>query len=135
MATLEQKRATLAWDHVQQVKELLEADRKKYGTIVHAVTSMLRTAGLSQSLHFIHARNNPAQGKLLEHLAAQLKRTDSAIRSPDTLLRRAREADMSTYLRLTQEALQCVNWYRRFVQGELKVFASDQADDRGDDHA
>ena len=35
------------------------------------------------------------------------------------------------YLRLTQEALACVNWYKRFVQGVLGVEASEQGDDHG----
>lgn len=134
MATLDQTRAKMAWEHIQSVKSSKEVDPKKYGTIVHALTPMLRTAGLSQSLHFVLARNNASQELLLDHLAAQLQRADVAITDRITLLKRAREADLSDYLRLTQEALRCMNWYRRFVQGELKVEASDEADDRGEDN-
>jgi CRISPR-associated protein Cmr5 len=134
MATLDQTRATMAWDHIQAVKQLTDAEKNKYGTIVHALTPMLRTAGLSQSLHFVFARKSTAQKLLLDHLAAQLRRTDPAVTNQGALLKRAREAKLSDYLRLTQEALRCMNWYRRFVQGELKVEASDEADDREDEH-
>ena len=134
MATLDQKRAAMSWDHVQAVNQLAPAEKKKYGTIVHALTPMLRTAGLSQSLHFVFARKSTAQHLLLDHLAAQLQRTDRTITDKGALLKRAREANLSDYLRLTQEALRCMNWYRRFVQGVLKVEASDEADDREDDN-
>lgn len=131
MATLDQTRAKMAWEHIQSVKSASEADRKKYGTIVHSLTPMLRTAGLSQALHFVSARNNAAQEQLLDHLALQLRRVDASITDRGSLLRVAREAPLSKYLRVTQEALRCMNWYRRFVQGELKVEAGDDEDDRG----
>lgn len=133
MPTLDQTRATMAWGHIANIADKNESERKKYGTIVHALTPMLRTAGLSQSLHYVLARNNDAQVLILDHLAAQLRRVDPTINDRSALLKRAREAELSDYLRLSQEALRCLNWYRRFVQGVLKVEA-DQDDD-GRDHA
>ena len=34
-------------------------------------------------------------------------------------------ADLPRYLRLTNEAIASINWYRRFVQGVLKLEAGD----------
>lgn len=129
MPTLDQTRATLAWEHVAEIAQMDESKRKKYGTIVHALTPMLRTAGLSQSLHFVLARNNDTQVLILNHLAAQLSRVDRTINGRSALLERARVAELSDYLRLSQEALRCLNWYRRFVQGVLKVEADQDSDD------
>jgi CRISPR-associated protein Cmr5 len=130
--TLDQERAKLAFAHVTTVKGWPEeARRKKYASIVHGMPALLRSAGLSQALHFVRSRKQPDQRLFLEHLAAQLERIDQGIRSADVLLERVREADLTGYLRLTQEALASVNWYRRFVQGELGIQAGD--DDAGDD--
>ncbi len=87
--------------------------------------ALLRSAGLSQALHFIHSRKDKDQRLFLDHLAKQLSRVDDKIDSGNTLLAKVRDANLSVYLRLTQEALACVVWYRRFVQGELGVEAGE----------
>ena len=47
------------------------------------------------------------------------------------LMKKVREAKLTTYLRLTHEATLCASWYRRMVQGVLKI---DHADaDRGNE--
>jgi CRISPR-associated protein Cmr5 len=94
---------------------------------VHAMPALLRSAGLSQALHFVRSRPNDDQALLLEHLAAQLRRVDPKIQSTEALLDAVRRAELGDYLRLTHEALACVSWYRRFVQGELNV---DPGEDR-----
>jgi CRISPR-associated protein Cmr5 len=121
MATLEQKRAALAFDHVTAVKKDKGIDPKKYGSIVHTMPSLLRSAGLSQALHFVASRKNAHQRLLLDHLALQLVRVDPKIKDASSMLAAVRGADLSMYLRLTNEALACATWYRRFVQGELGV--------------
>lgn len=136
MPTRDQERAQLAWKHVQQVAKDFPGDdnpkRKLYGSTVHGLPALIRNAGLSQALHFVLSRNKPEITQVLKHLAAQLKRVDGTIPVKDDLgdvsamLASVRGADLGRYLRLTQEALSCVNWYKRFVQGELKVDASEQ---------
>jgi CRISPR type III-B/RAMP module-associated protein Cmr5 len=121
MATLDQERATLAFGHIGVVKGWEEPRRDKYASIVHAMPALLRSAGLSQALHFVRSRKNKDQRLFLEHLAEQLKRADPKIINGDELLAAVRGGDLTGYLRLTQEALACVNWYRRFVQGELGI--------------
>ncbi|MBI2566865.1 MAG: type III-B CRISPR module-associated protein Cmr5 [Candidatus Schekmanbacteria bacterium] len=129
MAMLDQERARLAFAHVQEVKNgNNEAGRRKYATMVHAMPALLRSAGLSQALHFVASRKDQNQLKLLEHLARQLARVDARIEDPATLLEAVRGAELRRYLHLTQEALACVTWYRRFVQGELKIEAGESDD-------
>jgi CRISPR type III-B/RAMP module-associated protein Cmr5 len=132
MPTLDQERAKLAFQHLATVKGFSEeARRDKYASMVHGMPALLRTAGLSQALHFVRSRKDKDQRLFLDHLAAQLHRIDAEIKSGDALLAKVRDADLTRYLRLTQEALACVNWYRRFVQGELGIQAGD-ANARGD---
>ena len=126
MATLEQRRARLAFDHVNDVKARRSpAAQKKYGSMVHAMPTLLRSAGLSQALHFVASRSDENQRLLLDHLAVQLHRIDESIDGPEKLLARVREVELPRYLRLTSEALACATWYRRFVQGVLRVEAGD----------
>jgi CRISPR type III-B/RAMP module-associated protein Cmr5 len=128
MATLEQKRAALAFEHVTAVKNDTKIDPKKYGSIVHTMPTLLRSAGLSQALHFVASRKKTDQRLLLDHLAKQLVRVDPSIKDASSMLSVVRKADLSMYLRLTNEALACATWYRRFVQGELGVQAGEGED-------
>jgi CRISPR-associated protein Cmr5 len=126
MATLDQERAKLAFAHVGVVKGWNdEARQKKYASIVHGMPALLRSAGLSQALHFVLSRKHEDQTLFLVHLADQLARVDARITGRDQLLAEVRGADLTRYLRLTQEALACVDWYRRFVQGVLGIEQGD----------
>jgi CRISPR type III-B/RAMP module-associated protein Cmr5 len=125
MATLDQARAALAFEHIQKVKDWKEDERDKYASIVHGMPALIRSAGLSQALHFVRSRKDKNQRAFLGHLAEQLARVDTEIRSDEALLARVRGAELAGYLRLTREALACVGWYRRFVQGELGIQAGE----------
>lgn len=137
MPTRDQQRAQMAWEHVQSVKTAAKSEPKRYGSTVHGLPALIRNAGLSQALHFVLSRKHEESKRVLKHLAAQLKRVDAKIDTEreddgvDGLLDSVRKADLGMYLRLTQEALACVNWYKRFVQGVLGVEASEQGDDHG----
>lgn len=130
MATRDQDRAALAYAHVEPFLRRDEGEKKKYATIVHKLPALLQSAGLCQTLHFAQSRPSDAQKEILDHLAAQLHRVNPAIKNRDQLLDRARSADLAQYLQLTDEAMACAAWYRRLVQGVLKIEASD-ADGEG----
>jgi len=126
MATLEQQRALLAHHHVEKISnESSDEDKKKYASIVHSMPALLRAAGLSQAFHFVATRKNEAQRTLLDHFAEQLGRIDDTITDAESLLKIVRNADLGRYLRLSQEAILCADWYRRFVQGILKIEAGE----------
>src|SRR5690606_40306187 len=98
MATLEQQRARLAFEHVEEVGRSDKAAQKKYASIVHAAPALLRSAGLSQALHFVASRSDESQRLYLDHLAAQLARVDARVASPEALLDRVRTAPVADYL-------------------------------------
>ncbi len=134
MATRDQERAKLAWDHIAAVNDPAKKhDKKKYGSVVHGLPALIRNAGLSQALHFVLSRKDAEAKLVLAHLAAQLAAIDAVIKAApesgrtDALLKAARESDVGRYLRLTQEALACVTWYKRLVQGVLGVDASEES--------
>jgi CRISPR-associated protein Cmr5 len=136
MASLDQLRAQIAFRHVTEVNAWDEGDRDKYRSTMMSLPALVRSAGLSQALHFIYSRVNgskpgerPWNRKLLGQLAEQLARVDATlfvagkVADDGPMLEAVRKADLASYLRLTQETLASVNWYIRFVQGELKVSA------------
>jgi CRISPR-associated protein Cmr5 len=131
MATLDQQRAQAAFKDVSALADPgRAAAAKKYASIVHKLPALITSAGLCQALHFIQARGNPDQLLVLDHLASQLKRVDSGIANRQQLMEKVRTAELGTYLRLTQEAFTCAAWYRRMVQGVLKIEAGE--DDGGE---
>jgi CRISPR-associated protein Cmr5 len=129
MSTLDQRRAALAFEHVSELEgDAKKAQAKKYASMVHKLPALLASAGLCQALHFVESRKDDQrvhQKKLIDHLAKQLERTDPKITSAATLLERARDADLASYIRLTEETIACAAWYRRMVQAVLKMEATD----------
>lgn len=131
MAMRDQQRAAMAFEHVKAYVGR-EDNAKKYATMVHKMPALLQSAGLCQALHFAWSRKNAEQRQYVEHLAAQLSRCVATTEGLDSgqLLVRVRSAPLGEYLRLTDEAMACAAWYRRLVQGVLKI---DAAEADGDD--
>ena len=107
-----------------------------------SLPALVRSAALSQALHFVYSRENPGKTgekpwnrKLLAQLAEQLARVDASLfvagkeADDGPMLDAVRRADLAKYLRLTQEALASVSWYVRFAQGELKVKVNEERKD------
>ncbi len=125
MASRDQDRAALAFEHVDSYSKKADGEKKKYATMVYKLPSLLQTAGLCQTLHFAQSRDEPNAKLLLDHLAKQLQRVNASITDSKTLLERARKADLGEYLALTDEAMACAAWYRRLVQGVLAIDPAD----------
>jgi CRISPR-associated protein Cmr5 len=120
--TLQQQRAALAFDQLGAVRGRPEEDRLHYAGMAQKLPVLIRSAGLCQALHFVRSRQDrPVLGLLLDHLAAQLRRTDPAIADGAALCERARRVDLAHYLWMTREALACAEWYARLSQSELGV--------------
>lgn len=128
MATRDQDRASLAFKHVDQFKPNTK-EAKKYATVVHKLPALLQTAGLCQALHFVQSRKDVSQNELVTHMAEQLHRVNESIKDPASLMTRVRQADLSEYLQLTDEAMACAAWYRRMVQGVLKIEAGEEEEE------
>jgi len=131
--TLEQKRAALAFEHVQELKSQEKKERDRYGSMAHKLPVLIRTAGLCQTVHFVKSRNKPTLNKLLDHLALQLGRTDSSIKAGESLCSTVRNAPLTTYLWLTREALASAAWYARLAQSELDFVPGTEVQDEPDE--
>lgn len=135
MANRDQDRAAVAYDHVKRYvgdDDKTKAKAKKYATMVHKMPALLQSAGLCQALHFAQSRPDQDQRKYVTHLAQQLTRCvgGNTPMDADRLLERVRRAELDEYLTLTDEAMACAAWYRRLVQGVLKIEAAEA--DQGD---
>lgn len=120
MLTRNQRYAAQIYEQVSQVPE---AERQKYGSMAHKLPVLVRTAGLAQALAFVDSRGSTEQRRLLEHIA-------QVVNEPD-LLERSRTAELADYMRLTREVLVALVWYKRFAQSVLGVEASEEAEGGG----
>ena len=119
--TLEQQRATLAFQHVQQIPRDDQRAKDLYGSMAQKLPVLIRTAGLCQALHFVRSRKKEILDTLLDHMASQLRKVDEGITNGTSLCDRVRNAELSQYLWLTREALASAEWYSRLSQSELGV--------------
>jgi CRISPR-associated protein Cmr5 len=89
--------------------------------MAHKLPILIRTAGLVQALEFVNSRSKkPVQLRLLEDLATTIGQG-----SNDAFLSHARSASPGEYMRLTQQAMAALLWYKRFAQSILGVDASE----------
>jgi len=109
------------YEQVATVREK-EPEYKKYGAMAHKLPLLIRTAGLVQALAFVEARGKEIQKRLLTDLKATIEPND-----PRTLLVHAQNADLSEYMRLTQQIMAALLWYKRFAQSILGVDVSEAA--------
>jgi CRISPR-associated protein Cmr5 len=123
MQTRSQKNASTAYKQVGEVLGRGDAAKTKYGSIAHKLPVLIRTAGLAQALEFVESRRDESQKLLLDHLAVAVGAGSRA-----EYLRRSREYELGQYVRLTQESLAALLWYKRFVQSVLKVEADEEED-------
>jgi CRISPR-associated protein Cmr5 len=110
---------TMLKEHGSEIKAKPEIDQ--YVSMAHQLPVLVRTVGLAQALTFIEARGSKNQKLLLDHLAEV---TGKSPRSE--LAKAAREDDLPAYMRLTQQVMAALVWYKRFAQSVLDV-AQDNA--------
>lgn len=135
MQTRNQKLAVKVFQKIENLQRAFpdenSSERKKYGAMAHKLPVLIHTAGLAQALGFLDAKSNDREGKmnkrLLEDLASTLGKRDK-----NEFLRQSRGAgnqSLGDYLRLTQETLAALLWYKRFAQSILGVELSEQTGD------
>ncbi|MGI8588294.1 MAG: type III-B CRISPR module-associated protein Cmr5 [Chloroflexia bacterium] len=113
MQTREQEYALKAFNDVSAMKSLSEDKRDKYGSMAHKLPVLIRTAGLAQALAFVEARGTDEQKELLKQLATATGHTK--------LAQDSRTLQLGEYMRLTQQVLAALDWYKRFAQSVLDV--------------
>jgi len=123
--TLEQQRATRAWECVDEVTSKSQDFKKKYGSLARKVPTLILTNGLGQTLAFLKAKgkNDPADEHtvLFRHLSRWVL-SQVAPSSPATngdLLQWVLQNGSASYRRATVEALAFLTWLKRFAEAEL----------------
>ncbi len=106
---------------VETERKAYEQYYKKYGGFSHKLPILIRTAGLAQALSFVEARGKKPGEHLLTDLAATVGQENMA-----TLTHAARTVQLNEYMRLTQQVMDALLWYKRFAQSILGV-EQDQA--------
>lgn len=120
MQTREQMYAERVYNQIYEIYANGEAYHKKYGSLAHKLPILVRQAGLAQALAFASTRKQPpAQQKLLEHLAATVINDTF-----DALLEQSRRKPMLEYMRLSEDVMLALTWYKRYVQSVLGVDAT-----------
>jgi len=127
-ATREQRYATSVYELIRRTQARDETYRQTYGSMAHKLPILIRTAGLVQALEFVATRSDRPAGinaprDLLNDVALVLGRPDGA-----ALREASRTAPLGVYMRLTQEALEALLWFKRYAQSVLGV-EGDQGDD------
>jgi CRISPR-associated protein Cmr5 len=130
MLTRDQKYAMDAHDKVRQIQKHPKA--KSYGVMAHKLPMLIRSAGLAQALAFVESRGNECQRELLDDLASTIGKADR-----QELLKASRgeenttnnEGQLQAYMRLTQQIMDALLWYKRFAQSILDVQSGDSAED------
>ncbi|MFV0388482.1 MAG: type III-B CRISPR module-associated protein Cmr5 [Pyrinomonadaceae bacterium] len=109
MLTREQKYAEEIYRQVESVSD----DKKEdYLKMSKKLPVLIRSAGLTQALHFAVTRKGSSK-QLVEDLAVAVGEAD--------LLEQSRTANINQYIHLTEKCLTALNWYKRIAQSLLEL--------------
>jgi len=119
--TLDQRRASHAWDVVQRAKSKQghhqNQDPKKFGGQAKKLPTRIMAAGLGQALAFLKAKGY-APGLLAELNDWVTARIPPAQGDPQDLLERIVKGDSNFLCRATDEVLAYLVWLNRFSEAE-----------------
>lgn len=115
--TLEQQRASKAWDFVNEVDKKDEKTKKKYRSLALKTPVLIMTNGLGQTLAFFKSKKEEHE-LLYGHLTKWLI-DESKIYQSGELIEKVIKEGSSKYRQATIEALAFLNWIKRFAEAEL----------------
>ncbi len=130
--TRQQRWAAAAFEAVSRLKTAGAPDaEKKYATHCMKAPTLLRQAGLVQTLAFLRSRGDGEQGRqgrrYADDLAASLAAADDTLKKAlagqelgKSLLQCAQKLALREYMALSRDAAAVAVWMRRFAQAELK---------------
>lgn len=117
--TLQQKRATDAYNKVEQIKALGDEKLKKeYGSLVRGLPAMILTDGLGQALAFLKAKAKGEANSPHHHAYTHLSTwvTSWAGHGGADFLELVLARSTNEYRQYTNEALAYLHWLKRFVE-------------------
>ncbi|MDW8305411.1 MAG: type III-B CRISPR module-associated protein Cmr5 [Acidobacteriota bacterium] len=120
MITRSQRFSRLVYEKVSKHVSEAKANRDKYITMAQKLPVLIQTAGLAQAIAFLEAKSQGESEKmnrcLLEDLSSVL-----GFNSVEEFSKKCREAELTEYLWLTQNALSALLWFKRFSVSVLEV--------------
>lgn len=138
MQSKEQQRAKSAYTRIENTANSFQGDEKsiktqknEYGSMAHKLPVIIRSAGLAQALAFVNSRGKNPHHALLDDIAHTLSNVNnqfSNLNNRDSLAERSHKAQLSEYMKLTQEILAICLWYKRFAESILEVESGESND-------
>ena len=116
--SIENGRAEAAFRYVQDVKNKSFAD--SYKSYVKRLAAQIKANGLGNTLAFVYSKtkeDEDAYSSIYEQLEDWLKKKNLVKKS---LLDEILSVDSKKYKYITKETLALLNWWRRFVDGEIE---------------
>lgn len=110
MLTRDQKYASSALGRIQSVKS---DNKKEYKAAAQELPATVRSAGLVQALTFMKSRGG-MHDQILKDVAFTL-----GYNSEDALIAASRDAHLPQYIRLTEQVIDALQWYKRLAQAEI----------------
>lgn len=115
MRTRHQYYATEVLGRVQLIKEQGADIKSKYGIMAHKLPVLIRKAGLAQALGFAQSKSKK------EGIARLLQDLSEVVDGDGDLCEHSRNARLPEYVRLTNNVLSALLWFKRFAVSVLEV--------------
>lgn len=109
MAIRSKKYAELAYPLVEKIKRT--ETEAKYRTLALTFPTMIMQSGLAQAIGFLMAKDEAHHQKMLAHLKKLLNN--------DNLYADILHSDITTYQKLTRDAIEATSWIKRYTQALL----------------
>jgi CRISPR-associated protein Cmr5 len=112
--SIENGRAEAAFKYVQEVKN--ESFSSEYKSYIKKLAPLIKSNGLGNAIAFVYSNNGKAYGHIYNQLEKWLKEKKLVDKN---LLDEILSIDSRKYRYITKETMAILNWWRRFVDGEI----------------
>nr|WP_313424181.1 type III-B CRISPR module-associated protein Cmr5 [Moraxella sp.] len=109
MAIRSKKYAELAYPLIEKIKGT--ETEAKYRTLALTFPTMIMQSGLAQAIGFLMAKDEAHHQKMLAHLKTLL--------NDNNLYSQVLQSDITTYQKLTRDAIEATSWLKRYTQALL----------------
>jgi len=117
--TLNQERASFAFNEVESIKKLDKDKKEKYASNAKKLPALITTNGLIPTLAFLKSKEEIKP--LYDTMNEWLKEKGFNNNNDDDALEYLLTCDFSTLRLATMEAMAFANWLKRMVEIEMKI--------------
>ncbi|CAA7602812.1 CRISPR-associated protein, Cmr5 [Acididesulfobacillus acetoxydans] len=128
VSLIEQGRAARAYEMVEEAKQALGVDDKKYKSYVKKIPMLIKTNGLAATLAFVRSKmgtdskqraKETPYGRIYSQIAAWLREKELLTEGKD-LVEEVITLPSPQYRSVTVEVLGLFSWLRRFAEGLIE---------------